>query len=699
MQVRAVELGWVNDVVIEVLSSFEDAPGTLIREDPLVEQRNKVRGLAHDRNVAKVTLVDVPDRPGVARAIFEPLAEAGINVDMIVQNVGHGGATDLSFTVPRVELAQGEEGPRAGRPRARRPRADDRRLGRQGLDRRRRAAQRPGLRGADVRDARRRRREHRDDLDLGGPDHLHHRRGRAGDRAARPPRRVRARAPRTGRRRAAAGLRRAGRDDAGVPRPARERFAERRLDERRRPRLAGRRHAEVCLADRRRADGRPRPRGPDLGRAARGRAAAARSGSGRPGCAPDRVWRLAAIASLAMAEAAEEVAGLPAATVRLKWPNDLVVDGGDGDAPQAGRRARRDRRPRHGRPAGRRRHRHQRRLAGRRLPAGARRRDDVAARGCRRPAGRSRRPARTAFVERLEPASRRSARRASTRGWADRQLDDRAASSSCVRPGRHERAGARPRRRPGRSGALLVADPTARRRARAVVGRRDPPRPPRPDGRGVTRWPVRHLEGETGGGGRSALARRPSRSRPPARGGGAGATRRSSTPSIGGTWPRCTATRSTSSATITRPRTPPNGRSWRRSPNLPRFEERARPADGEGASTFRVWLFRIARNVVAERRRRRRRRPEAPLERRRRARRPARPRGGRRAAATRPRRRWRAVEPAAGDRRRAVVLRFVDEMSTAEIAGVLGPLRGRGPRAHPPGAAERRPRPRRAMRE
>ena len=106
MQTRAVELGWVNDVVIEVLSSFEDAPGTQIREDPLVEQRNKVRGLAHDRNVAKITLVEVPDKPGVARSVFEPLAEAGINVDMIVQNVGHGGATDLSFTIPRVELAK-----------------------------------------------------------------------------------------------------------------------------------------------------------------------------------------------------------------------------------------------------------------------------------------------------------------------------------------------------------------------------------------------------------------------------------------------------------------------------------------------------------------------------------------------------------------------------------------------------------------
>jgi aspartate kinase len=106
MQTRAVELGWVNHVAIEVLSSFEDAPGTIITEDPLVEQRNKVRGLAHDRNVAKLTLVDVPDHPGVAASVFRPLSDEGINVDMIVQNVGHGGATDLSFTIPRVDLGR-----------------------------------------------------------------------------------------------------------------------------------------------------------------------------------------------------------------------------------------------------------------------------------------------------------------------------------------------------------------------------------------------------------------------------------------------------------------------------------------------------------------------------------------------------------------------------------------------------------------
>ena len=74
-----------------------------------MEQRNKVRGLAHDRNVAKVTLLAVPDRPGVARSVFGPLADAGINVDMIVQNVGHDGATDISFTVPRAELSRAEK--------------------------------------------------------------------------------------------------------------------------------------------------------------------------------------------------------------------------------------------------------------------------------------------------------------------------------------------------------------------------------------------------------------------------------------------------------------------------------------------------------------------------------------------------------------------------------------------------------------
>jgi aspartate kinase len=106
MQTRAVELGWVNNVVIRVRSTFSDHPGTSIQEVSAVELRDKVRAMALDRKVAKVTIVGVPDRPGIARAIFEPMADQGLNVDMIVQNVGHDGSTDMSFTVDRANLAR-----------------------------------------------------------------------------------------------------------------------------------------------------------------------------------------------------------------------------------------------------------------------------------------------------------------------------------------------------------------------------------------------------------------------------------------------------------------------------------------------------------------------------------------------------------------------------------------------------------------
>ena len=103
MHPRAVELGEVYGVPILVRSSFSDAPGTLITRIENVEIRKNVRGIAHDTDVAKIRIVGVPDRPGVAAAIFMPLADAAISVDTIVQNTSLDGKTDLSFTVSRAD--------------------------------------------------------------------------------------------------------------------------------------------------------------------------------------------------------------------------------------------------------------------------------------------------------------------------------------------------------------------------------------------------------------------------------------------------------------------------------------------------------------------------------------------------------------------------------------------------------------------
>jgi aspartate kinase len=104
MHPRAVELGELFHIPIMVASSFSDNPGTLIHGGGSMEVRNKVRGIAHDLDVAKITVVGVPDRPGIAAAIFEPLAKANINVDTIVQNAGIDKITDLTFTVAKSQL-------------------------------------------------------------------------------------------------------------------------------------------------------------------------------------------------------------------------------------------------------------------------------------------------------------------------------------------------------------------------------------------------------------------------------------------------------------------------------------------------------------------------------------------------------------------------------------------------------------------
>ncbi len=106
---RAVELGELFHIPILVASSFSENPGTLIHGGVAMEVRNKVRGIAHDLNVGKITVVGVPDRPGIAVAIFSPLAKAGINVDTIVQNASIQGITDLTFTVVKSDLARAME--------------------------------------------------------------------------------------------------------------------------------------------------------------------------------------------------------------------------------------------------------------------------------------------------------------------------------------------------------------------------------------------------------------------------------------------------------------------------------------------------------------------------------------------------------------------------------------------------------------
>jgi len=104
MHNRAVELGWLYNVPILVASSFSDSPGTVICKEAAMEVRNKVSGIAHDASVAKITVIGVPNRPGIAAAIFEPLARANISVDTIVQNTSIDGITDLTFTVARTDL-------------------------------------------------------------------------------------------------------------------------------------------------------------------------------------------------------------------------------------------------------------------------------------------------------------------------------------------------------------------------------------------------------------------------------------------------------------------------------------------------------------------------------------------------------------------------------------------------------------------
>jgi aspartate kinase len=105
LQTRSVELAMKHGVRVQVLSAFENSPGTLVVDEDEIVEKAIVSGIAYSRDEAKITLRQVPDRPGVAAAIFGPLAQAHINVDMIVQNVSsERDSTDLTFTVGKAEF-------------------------------------------------------------------------------------------------------------------------------------------------------------------------------------------------------------------------------------------------------------------------------------------------------------------------------------------------------------------------------------------------------------------------------------------------------------------------------------------------------------------------------------------------------------------------------------------------------------------
>jgi aspartate kinase len=106
LQLRSVEFARNHEVVLRVRSSFADEPGTVIKEADEDMEQAIISGVTHDVSEVKITIRDVPDRPGVAAEVFGTLAEENVNVDMIIQNVSEEGLTDMSFTVPKEDLVR-----------------------------------------------------------------------------------------------------------------------------------------------------------------------------------------------------------------------------------------------------------------------------------------------------------------------------------------------------------------------------------------------------------------------------------------------------------------------------------------------------------------------------------------------------------------------------------------------------------------
>jgi aspartate kinase len=109
LQLRSVEFARNHGVVIHCRSSFNDNPGTIVKEADSTMEQAIISGVTHDTSEAKVTIRDVPDRPGVAAFVFTRMAESNVNVDMIIQNVSEDGRTDISFTSPKTDLVRAKQ--------------------------------------------------------------------------------------------------------------------------------------------------------------------------------------------------------------------------------------------------------------------------------------------------------------------------------------------------------------------------------------------------------------------------------------------------------------------------------------------------------------------------------------------------------------------------------------------------------------
>ena len=166
LALRSVEFARNHDVPLHVRSAFTWEPGTWVTNEEASVEDPIISGVVTDMSEAKVTVFGVPDRPGISAALFEPLADANVNVDMIVQNTSTQGTTDISFTMPMADMGEAEQIVSSGRSRHRRDRRVARQRHRQGVVGRRRHEVRSRHRRQDVPRARRRRRQHRDDLDL-----------------------------------------------------------------------------------------------------------------------------------------------------------------------------------------------------------------------------------------------------------------------------------------------------------------------------------------------------------------------------------------------------------------------------------------------------------------------------------------------------------------------------------------------------